>query len=145
MRNWTYISFDSSGWYCFMIEFLWLNDFLYFNEFFLRQHCTKNEVFLLICFSVCGFGQAYWGNSQRHTLRCETIYGDWKPFKNDEKRFLFHLLALFVLKMFKLLSWHFGHTAKQLDKKVKVSFKFYDVTAWLINICNTHIVQYLEK
>ena len=26
-----------------------------------------------------------------------------------------------------------------------VNFKFYDVTAWLTNNCNTHIAQYLEK
>ena len=30
-------------------------------------------------------------------------------------------------------------------KKNKVNFKFYDVTAWLINNCNAHIAQYLEK
>ena len=30
-------------------------------------------------------------------------------------------------------------------KKDKVNFKFYDVTAWLANNCNTHIVQYLEN
>ena len=34
---------------------------------------------------------------------------------------------------------------KQVQKKDKVNFKFYDVTAWLTNNCNTHIVQYLEK
>ena len=27
----------------------------------------------------------------------------------------------------------------------KVNFKFYDVTAWLTNNCNTHIAQRLEK
>ena len=25
------------------------------------------------------------------------------------------------------------------------NFKFYDVTAWLTNNCNTHIAQYVEK
>ena len=34
---------------------------------------------------------------------------DWKPIKNNEKYFLFHLKALFVLKIFKLLSRPFGH------------------------------------
>ena len=57
----------------------------------------------------------------------------------------FTLKALFVLKIFKFLSWLFGHVAKRLDKKDKVNFKFYDVTAWLANNCNTHIAQYLEK
>ena len=29
------------------------------------------------------------------TLRCETIFGNWKPFKNDEKWFLYHLKSSF--------------------------------------------------
>ena len=37
---------------------------------------------------------------------------DLKPFKNDEKCFLFHLKALFVLKIFKFLSRLFGHVGK---------------------------------
>ena len=40
--------------------------------------------------------------------------------------------ALFVLKIFKFMSWVFGHAAKWLDKK-NASFKLYDVTAWLTN------------
>ena len=36
----------------------------------------------------------------------------WKPFKNDEKCFFFVLKAHFVLKIFKFLSWHFGHVEK---------------------------------
>ena len=43
------------------------------------------------------------------------------------------------------LSWLFGHVTKRLDKKDKVNFKFYDVTAWLTNKHNTHIAQYFEK
>ena len=53
--------------------------------------------------------------------------------------------ALFVLKKFKFLSRLFGHVARQLDLKDLVNLKFYDVTAWLTNNCNTHIFQYLEK
>ena len=53
--------------------------------------------------------------------------------------------TLFILKIFKFLSWLFGHVVKQLDKENKVNFKFYDVTAWLTNNSNTHVVQYLEK
>ena len=33
---------------------------------------------------------------------------------------------------------------KGLINKIKVNFKFYDVTAWLTNNCNTHITQYFE-
>ena len=57
--------------------------------------------------------------------------------------FCFTLIALFVFKIFKVLSLLFGHVTKRLDKKDKVNFKFYDVTAWLTNNCNTHIAQYL--
>ena len=53
--------------------------------------------------------------------------------------------ALFILKIFKFLLLLFGPVAKRLDKKDRVDFKFYDVTAWLTDNCNTHIAQYLEK
>ena len=33
---------------------------------------------------------------------------------------------------------------KDFIKKIKVNFRFYDVTAWLRNNCNTHIAQYFE-
>ena len=53
--------------------------------------------------------------------------------------------AVFVLKIFTFLSLLFGNVAKRIDKKVKVNFKFYDVTVWLTNSYNTHIAQYLKK
>ena len=52
--------------------------------------------------------------------------------------FYFTSKAIFVLKIFKFLSWHFGHVAKRLGKEDKFNFKFYDVKAWLTN-------NYLEK
>ena len=67
------------------------------------------------------------------------------PLKMMKKAFRFTSKALFFLKIFKFWSWHFGHVAKQRAKKDKVNFKYYGVTAWLTNICNTHNVQYLEK
>ena len=57
--------------------------------------------------------------------------------------FYFTSIAFFILKIFKFLSWLFGHVSKWLDKKDNVNFKFYDVTAWLTN--NTQIAQYLKK
>ena len=45
---------------------------------------------------------------------------------------------MFVFKLF-------GHVEKLLDSKDNVNFKFYDVTAWKANNCNTHTVQYLNK
>ena len=59
--------------------------------------------------------------------------------------FYFILKVLLVLKIFKFLSWLFGHVQKWLDQKDKVNFEIYDVAAWLIDNCNTHIAQYLKK
>ena len=59
--------------------------------------------------------------------------------------FYFTSKVLFVLKIFKFFSRHFGHVAKKLDQKDKANFKIYDVTVWLTNNYDTQIVQYLEK
>ena len=67
------------------------------------------------------------------------------PFKMMKNAFYFTSKVLLLLKIFKFLSWLFGHAAKRVDKKDKVNFKFYDVTAWLTNHRNTHIVQYFKK
>ena len=40
--------------------------------------------------------------------------------------FSFSLKAVFVLKVFKFLSWLFGHAEKGLDHKDEVNFKIYD-------------------
>ena len=52
--------------------------------------------------------------------------------------FYFTSKGIFALRLFKFLSWFFGHLLQRLDKKDKVICKFYDVTAWLRNNCNTH-------
>ena len=44
------------------------------------------------------------------------------PLKLMKNAFYFTSKALFVLKIFKFLSWFFGHVAKRLDKKDKVNF-----------------------
>ena len=59
--------------------------------------------------------------------------------------FYFTSAALSVLKVFKVLSRLFDHATKLLDKIDKINSKFYDVTVWLTNNRNTHIVQYFEK
>ena len=46
----------------------------------------------------------------RRNLKSETIFGNWKPFKIEEKCFLFH-----ILKTSKFLSWIFGLAEKRLD------------------------------
>ena len=53
----------------------------------------------------------------------ETISDNSKPFKNDENAFYFMLKALFILKIFTFLSWHFGYVEKWLDKKAMVNIK----------------------
>ena len=50
--------------------------------------------------------------------------------KIKKNAFHFMLKALFVLEVFQILSWGFGHVKKWLDKKVKVNFKIYDVIDW---------------
>ena len=67
------------------------------------------------------------------------------PLKVIKNAFYFILKALFVLKIFRFLSWLFGHVNKLLEKKYKVNFKIYDVTTSLTHNCNTDIAQYLTK
>ena len=48
----------------------------------------------------CEITQRSFFNSQysyRCSLKSETIYGNWKPLKNHEKYFLFHLNKLYLL------------------------------------------------
>ena len=42
-------------------------------------------------------------------------FDHWKPFKTDEKCFLFHFKSSFFLKIFTFLFWIFGYVEKQLD------------------------------
>ena len=67
------------------------------------------------------------------------------PLKVIKNAFYFTSKAFFVLKVFRFLTWLFGHVSKQLDKKDKVNFKLYEVTVWLTNNRNTDIVQYFKK
>ena len=59
--------------------------------------------------------------------------------------FYFTSEALFVLKIFKFLSWLFGDIEKGLDYKDEVNFKIHDVTAWVTNYFNACITQHLKK
>ena len=42
------------------------------------------------------------------------------------------------------LSFCLNFLVMNLIKKIKVDFKFYDVTVWLTNNCNTLIAQYFD-
>ena len=80
----------------------------------------------------------------KHLVIC-FIESPLKIMKND---FYFILKTFFVLKIFKLLSWLFGHVEKTFYEKEKFNFhdgKIHDVTTWLTNNCYTNIAQYLTK
>ena len=59
--------------------------------------------------------------------------------------FHFILKTLFVFKIFKFLSWPFGHVKKCHDFKDKINLVTLDVTIWLTNNYNTHIGQYFPN
>ena len=75
------------------------------------------------------------------TFMSETIFGNWKPFTNDEKWFLFHFKSYFRSQNISVFVLTFWPCIKQPDQKDKVNFKFYDVITWLTNNCNTDIEQ----
>ena len=83
--------------------------------------------------------------NQLSTPRCECVSGNWKPFKNDKKCFLFHLKTLLFLRYLNFWTDVFGYAGKRLHiKKVKVSFKIYNGIYWKTNHYNTHIILYLK-
>ena len=55
--------------------------------------------------------------SLRPTRKSKTISENWKPFKNDEKCFLFHVKSSFLSWDIYFLSWLFSYVGKRLDKK----------------------------
>ena len=75
----------------------------------------------------------------------DNFWATESPLKMIKNAFYFISKALFILKIFRFLSWFFGHVAKRLDKRDQVSFRFYDVTAWLTNNRNTHILANISR
>ena len=67
------------------------------------------------------------------------------PLKMMKNAFYIASKALFVLKIFKFLSRLLGRVEKRLNKKDKISFKFYDTKVRLTKNRNTDIAQYFEK
>ena len=75
--------------------------------------------------------------------KCCFYFLQQKTFlKND---FYFVWKTLSALEILKLLSWFFGYVEKRPGKKVKVNFKFHDVTDWTTNNYSKYIFQYLKK
>ena len=50
------------------------------------------------------------------------------PLKIMKNVFYFTVKSLFVIRIFKFLSWLFGHVEKRLDYKDKINFKVDSVT-----------------
>ena len=72
------------------------------------HHFRMHDLKLINVFILSFLLRLSW--SWRCTLRSETNFGTWKPFRKDEKCFLFDLAeALSLLTIFKFLSWLFGH------------------------------------
>ena len=69
---------------------------------------------------------------------------DWKVFQNDKKCFLLMLTDLFVLEVFKFVSWLFGYAEKRLHKKQKVNFKIYDATDWT-KVITIHVLSNFSR
>ena len=67
------------------------------------------------------------------------------PLKMMKNAFYSILKALFVLKIFRFLSWLFGHAGKCLDKKAHVNFKIYDVTDLRKQIVTIHIYPNISR
>ena len=59
--------------------------------------------------------------------------------------FYFILKTVFVLQIFRFLSWLFGHLEKTSRLETRLISKLYDVTTWLTNNNKTHIPQQLKK
>ena len=57
--------------------------------------------------------------------------------------FYFILKAPFLLKILNFCFDNFGHVRKRFDKKVRVSFKTYDVINWETTNCNTHMLLFI--
>ena len=61
----------------------------------------------------------------------------------SQSTFYFILKAFFVPKIFKFLSWLFGHVEKTTWLERQINFEFHDVTAWLAKI-TIHVFKSLK-
>ena len=61
------------------------------------------------------------------------------------KAFYFSLKSVFVLKIFKFMSWLFGCVEKRFDWENKGNFNIFEIRTWETNNCNARIAQDLGK
>ena len=66
------------------------------------------------------------------------------PLKMMKNAFYFTSNALFVFKIFRFLSWVFGHVKKRVDWKDKVNFTIFDDTIWSTTIA-IHILTNISR
>ena len=94
---------------------------------------TLSKMKLKSLFGVNGIFDSFTAQKMAHFIK--SAHSDLRqflaaesPLRMIKNAFCFTSKALFVLKIFKFLSWLFGQVAKRLDKKDKANFEFYDVT-----------------
>ena len=81
----------------------------------------------------------------KNTFLGQKIFGHWKPFKINEKYFLFHLKSSFHPQDNEIFVWIFSSCKKPgLIRKITFFFNIHDITNWATNSWNTHIYQYLK-
>ena len=74
--------------------------------------------------------EVIFSNIFKHALRSETNFSNWKPFKNEEKSFLFY----FSFSRYLDFWLHFLVMQKnKLIRKIKLILKFMTITTWLKN------------
>ena len=112
--------------------FQYKSDQSYFLVKVLPHERLSTQCFLLLmnrwC-RVCNLFSIY----KSHFVFAETILTTESPLKMK-----IALKSLFVLKIFKFLSWLFGYAERELDLKNKVNFKIYDIITWETNNCIKH-------
>ena len=73
------------------------------KQIFSFNNCSEHDFIILFSFITI---------SKRHTLRSETICDSWKPFKSDEKCFLFHLNGFISSQDVQVYALTFGSCSK---------------------------------
>ena len=85
------------------------------------------------------FGNTRWVKVGLSPSKKSSLFASMLALQKMMKNaFYFIIKALFVLKIFKFLSWLFGHVGKTAWLEDKVNFEILDLTAWLTNNYNTH-------
>ena len=124
-------------------SFYWKFCFLFF--LYISLESTTKDKFVSFCSQAVGLFVEIFLKSDSHLLKKKfVVCVTESPLKLMKNLFYFILKALFFLKIFKFLSWLFGHIKKRLDLKDKVDFKFHDVITWLKTI-TIHVLPNISR